>query len=620
MKKLFVGIFVCCLMLFSGVALSACGSSDREIYINFEDIGARAVVSVAGNPVETNEDGAYVVADQSNVRVEIYSTMFGVDFSNVGVTINGERNDFFADEEYEALAGDDEKFVGYFLLPRLSENVEINIFGIDAMTSTFTFEVPQEMSEDIIEKLQNVDVNLSVTEGEYVNLYTFLTGSEVKTYTRFLDNEVGTINTHNTLRVRFDVEDMFNTSQSFFKIRFEDGTERDMHSFEELNGETYVNFGDLGYDDSYTILLNFDALEYMSYSITPPEENLTFTISLESALDFQNGGTIVVDKTLQEVANYDAMMVSANDLQLEKIEDTTSQAKFAVPAGNSPSTTGGEGTFVVTVQGITYNQPTHTVGVYSEAQNYENFATMKIGDVLSNEEDVQWLGMTDDGVALTLDGRTVGVDWSYQTFADGYKTPFDLYDYDVLVGSLVTFNLEEVLSEATANFTTMEDVTTEVEDGFTLSAKFNDETGCFDSFRLTFACTRNVIVNFRNFVFVDKTVNVGFNFEDERLVSAVEYQIVSDGSTLDDSSWRALALNILEEETVQYGNIIAFRFSSSRGNAFMPEEFAIENEDLVSSYGFSTSSDSATERLILTYTISDYLWLTDSMDFVLIKV
>ena len=115
-------------------------------------------------------------------------------------------------------------------------------------------------------------------------------------------------------------------------------------------------------------------------------------------------------------------------------------------------------------------------------------------------------------------------------------------------------------------------------------------------------------------------MNVGFNFEDERLVSAVEYQIVSDGTTLDDSRWRALALNTLEEETVQCGNIIAFRFSSSRGNAFTPEEFAIENEDLVGSYSYSTSSDSATERLILTYTISDYLWLTDSMDFVLIKV
>ncbi len=615
MKKILVGIFVCCLFMASGVMLTSCGSSDRTISITFaQDSYAKAVVTVDGTEIE-EQDGSWVVSNESNVRIEIYSTSYAVDFSNISLTVNGESRTFFSNSDYEALDDEDEKYAGYFLLARLDSNATIQISGLTKYYSTFTFEVPEEgFTEDEIAKLQTISINLLEDGEDFVNLYEFLTSDGDKSYTRLMDNASGIENTHNTLEIRFTYDDIYSSASTFLKIRRSDGRETTMTGCEWYGGVLYANLGTLGTEDSYTLIIDLEGLIYQTFEIEEIAENLTYSVLVDD-INYGTSGELTLVKGLPEIANYDNVVVKINDLVLEKTGEDSDANKifFAIP-NCTPLSTGGEGSFVISVSGITYNQETKIISVTSDTYSYRNFSTMQIGYLLDNE--VGTLGYDDDGNQITLQGSQVGLIWSYTKIYDGYRSAFELYNYNININDEILFNLEEVLSDKTNNFEITGDIEITTDD-YILKATYNIETGCYDEFILIMTCNDDMAVSFTEFYFVDKTIVINHALD----VTGVSYQVIDAlYAEIDDEGWRALTSS--EQADVQSGMAVAFKIVTDASVELDQENFAISDSRLVSST-YHTSyydSDTQTNVLILRFEISDYYWLTETIDFILSMV
>ena len=597
MKKFLSILSICCMSLVAGVLLSACGgketykisvvtNTDPEPYIEL-------VLDQEGTAITKNEDGSFDVPAKSNIKVSINATRYGIDMDDLEVRIDDIEKQVVVNQNYSPLTSGETLNYGYFLISNINKDMTINVTGEKLISSTFTFEVDDIEDPEVLEKLQMTSICLEygemteegeVPEPEYVTLYDYIVENENLSFTREYSESNDIYNPYKTFRLKFDGINPFDLTQNYpFEIKTPDG------QVEQIGGMTYlddfyvVDLGDIGNSEEYTILVNFKTLNYQNFNISKPEDNMTYTITLDKeVINYSEEGIVTIQKNLDaEKADYSNMKAYVNNLELEKIAETETEesVQFKIPAGITPATTGGSLVMRINVDGIVYLVPSYLIFANSvEPMGGEQFVMPYIWAIDDEGEKIGVVGVGPNGEQLTLQGQRNAITWeySYNEEEQAYYSYYDLYDYDIYVNTdTKILNVKEQINGAT------KDVSVELDNGYTFKAFYNETTKKFDSFQLEFYCTQDCIFEFKNFVMFSKNIDISYSFEDTRIEN-VEYAIL-DSEDASLATWSELDKDVSVKVAVNGGQIIAFRMTTLR-DEIGAHEFKIEDTSICDSW------------------------------------
>lgn len=589
MKKLFALITMSIVSLFCGVVLTACGNaSSYTISITSNNNLVEFIVADTTNETEFSKDlnGKYTVPADGNISVHIMSSEYGVDMSNLHVTVNNSQRQVFSTGTYDTIKEENSHF-GWFTLPmkQLRSNLNISVSGATKMHSSFSF-ASEENDSDTLDKISHAYINTSVTGGSFVSLSSLIQSND--SYSRPFDGSEEN-NTYRTFKLKFnfdgkDVPDAYGL-EGFKLFTVKSGTtQREISSITyDASEECYiVDLGELNGATSYTISTNFSGLQFKQYSISQPAESSVYKVEVnKSTLTYSDndGAIITVTKKLldsPDKVDYTNMVVKANSQVLEKIENNSlpeNQVQFKIPAKLTPMTSGGSEVILLNVDGLDIKAEMYEIGVNSveESTLFETpFIVPNINTLNSRQELDQMASIGPDGAKYAFENDTVVVTWNYSHLFDGesYWCGYDLYDYDINYDEgIKILNLKEEISGKSSTFTT-------TKSGFTLTAIWDGEM--FNSFKLTFECKERTIIYFNNFQSRRMNVRIGYDFEDSR-VTAVSYSITQEG----ELQWYTLIRGQDSQLGVCAGDYITFRLALNNADNFVAEEFTIRDSNLL---------------------------------------
>lgn len=553
MKKFFAIALLICVTFLSGFVLTACGESSYNIYINLpsDEESLYEVVLKNGDETLQGEQNIYKVDAQSNLKVEIVAKCFGVDFSNLKVKVGELEKAIVENGAYSSVPNYGELTYGYFTLVHINSNMEISISGAKLRQTTFTFEAKNLQQTQNFLALASVNFG---TEDQYINLKEFLL-SENPSFVRSIDN-VDDDTSYKTFKMKLEGGNSLDLSaQKPFKIKTQNGIEQDVESLTLQEGVYVVDMGNINQAENYTIVVDFSNVRYTNFAFIKPQENLTYSVDLESeTTNFTMSQNITVNK-LSKSADYANMALYCNSTPLEVLSSDETKVVFAFPEHSTPMSMGGDLAYILNVRGISFDAPSRVLSAKSDeigvVNQLINFQFKHIADDGRYESVTSVDG---DGNAIALQGEKVALVWSYE-YNDAYYSKYDLANYDLLLNEEKILNVQQLLGDKTATFETT------IEGGYLFKATFNDSTLKFDKFALEFVCgEQDCRFSFENFTPFYKNINISYSFEDDRIES-VEFAIQNQEGTT--SNWTTLTKNTPIKVSVIGGNVVKFRFKTT---------------------------------------------------------
>lgn len=451
MKKVFVSFAIACLMFLAGITLASCGTDYTRVSFaidaDSEDL-MELVVKVDGKVVE-GRGLTYNIEQGSNVRVELHAKTYGVDFSEVVVTVNGSAKTIVKNNNYDCAYGSEDLVYGNFALPNLEEDLNVTVTGVKQISITYDFDVQNVENETAIANMQLAFIEV---DGEYKNLYEFATNPE-----SVLQREYSAEN-YNSFNLIFgDVEngvDIFNLNNSNptpFSLRGEDGTVVEGNCSLMSSGSYIVSFPNVT-EQNYTIVIDFSDLRYKQYSVNTPVGNMNYSISAPDSLNYLTGGVITVTKSaVRKTLVYDNIKVFLNDLELSLDPDCDiaqdTNLNFIIPDKITPISTSnnGEAMYTITVTGIEYTDEAYEVSLpENEDDDVASMMEPKLYLLDENNEKVGEIPQ-EDGKYIVVKGEKVALFWQYNKNENNQiVSKYDLYDFDILIDDLI-----EVVEEPT---------------------------------------------------------------------------------------------------------------------------------------------------------------------------
>lgn len=654
MKKWFALSLICCLTLFSGIFLTACGGIKTievkmvETEMPLYDIK----LSVEGEDLIADPNGKFLVDDGVKLRVDIAAKSYGVDFSGLTIKIGKTEKEIVKDVTYSIHPEDNKLHYGYFLVSKVNSNMTISISGVKGVESKFTFEGVNLEDEDVIARLKNTSIDITLPQenveqqpteppveelpeqtveqepaaeeeeevSPYINLYDFLTGDGDKSYTRKYDVEQSNSNPYFTFKLKFGGVDPYEfTENDFpFKIKKVGGVEQNIAglNFDYNTKSFYVNLGKLDGAAEYIIVVDFSRLRNKQFIIAKPTQNSTYNVELDKeVIDFETEATLTLTKHLEESgkADYSNMEVFLNYEKLEMIEGSNvgNVVKYKIPSGITPASTNGFNLYQVRVTGIEYTVEQYSIYANSAEYNGTNFIVPEITAIDEEGNDIGPIGFGANGEQISLAGQRNAVFWEYRYDEDngGYISAYDLYDYDIDNNGTVILNVKEVIGDRTVSFEKT------LENGYKFKATYNKERQAFDKFALEFVCSGNTHITFSNYKPYEKNIDVSYSFEDERVLS-VEFAVMSlDGQMA--TEWASLTKNVAQRISVSGKQVVAFRITSER-QVIKAEEFKLSNNIACDQrLAGENSEDGLTKYCVAKFVVSS-LQYADSMEVKLI--
>lgn len=621
----------------SGFLLFACNGAN---YFELQVLESSNLVEVSikqGNKaMEAEADGKYNIEKGSNLKVEISAKEYGVDMSALSVKMEGVEKKLILNEDYNTTSDKGVLNYGYFLISNTNSNLQIIISGAKRVKSTFTFEISQQQleNENIVEKLKMTYIDLTIkqevedtveqdpentetpdTTEPYKNLYEFLTGDQSKSFEREFDSVEGIENKYKTFKVKFDGINPFNLADGFpFKVVGKDNVKQTISDMILVDDKYFVvDLGNIGKFDEYKIVVDFSEIGFNQYNISLPTDNLTYTVRVDGeVVDFSQEKILTLKKLLSvDKADYSNVKMFANSYQLSKIEgsETEKEVKFLIPKGITPFTTGGFNVYRVSVLDIDYVVPAYSLSASSNEGSLSNGTFIKPG-IFAVDEEGYVLGITGigpNGEKLGLEGEKCALLWNYEyDYATrSYHSMFDLYDYNIYANDKQIMNVKEILADETA------DVVLDLADGLKFKATYNSSSETFDRFQIEFVCNSDMDFKFDDFVVFEKNINVGFDFDDER-IDTVEYAITSYNTT--NLDWQELSRAESVMVSVTGKQLVVFRLGSTK-NTIGTHEFTIVNKNISNSWlEGEVQIENGINYTILKFVVSDIQY-SGSMDF-----
>ena len=658
MKKIFSVLMICCFSLIAGIMLTACDEPDfYNISVSKSD-GTASLLAVSlydgQNRIESDANENYQVERGKSIRVVLDATDFGIEMSDLQVLVDGVEKDVVVNENYSPLVNGESLNYGYFILPNVTSNINIEFSGVSTVESTFDFQVAgyddvsEIEDEELIEKLQMTSICLTygeITEEEgeqpapvFESLYEYLQKEETS-FTRPFSYTEDIYNPYTTFRVKFNAGAPFDFTNAYpFRILPDGEQEQNIDSMtyidDEDDGFYLVDMGQIGRSNHYTIIIDFTDIDFRSFNIALPRTNLTFSASVDNAIiDYSTSAVLTITELLTDTneefyADYSNMVVCINNFELDPIENSESEdengnttVQYQIPEHITPISTGGYSLYEVKISGITYNAEQYSL----YANSVEPIANQQvlIPTIYAVDEDGTALGITgmgSNGQVLGLAGQRNAIAWgfSYDSSVGAYVNPYDLCDYDIYlnVGEEPTdddkiLNVKEQLAGETG------DVVKEIGD-YTFRAYYNEETETFDYFQLDFTCTEDMIFEFRNFQMFNKNINISYAFNDSRIEN-VEFAILGQDGDIDDADWQPLSNGVPRTMAVTGGSVVAFRFTTSNREHIATNEFKIADTTICNSWMDSIFQSAGENNFsICRYIVSNIQYEGD-MDFKLIS-
>ncbi len=565
MKKILTVVFCAALTLLFGGVLTACSGGATHISFSLQRSDLVSVeVEVDGESVRAGSDGRYQVATGSNVRVRIYARQYGVDMSGLHVVANGkERQVWTYNSDFDSLTAGGDLYFGYVLFPDIDSSLKIEISGVESFSNEFAFENVEGTEAE--QRLKMAYIKLPGSP-MFVNFYNFL--QEGKPFTIDI---VGQNSEARSFQMKFvgsgsndGIDPYVITHSNPFQLQYENSEHevvtRGMQGVSYSGGIYTFSLGEIENKAAVKILTDFQDLECREFTLSLPQDNMTFETSVESGkhtLSYETSDKITVTKVMADaVMNKSAVKAYLNNRQLQldsQSENTDQSLTFVLPSGITPSSTGGEADFKFRLTGITY--PGKSV-VTLNSSTFESYASQFVQPnffaVDGNGQRSKVVGYDDAGNQIAFQNTKMALYWKYPSYNDIYYTPCDIYDYDVLQNGSKLFNIKEMVADG-------EDDLVIEQDSFTLRAFVNPQTHKYDEFQLEFQATANTNFVFQSFKLLEKEVAISYDFDDER-VESVAFAIASDSTSVASLAWTSLtSVEDTKHRTMTFGQSVFFR-------------------------------------------------------------
>lgn len=593
MKKILSMLTICCVSLFAGVFLCSCSNDAYNVQFSMDEKTEQYVelgFSTAGEKIEIGEKKKFKVASGDAVKVEITANQYGVDFSNLVITVNGADQEIILNSKYSPFSSGESLMYGHFVLAK-GKNCKIELSGVDKITSTFSFDAVGLDDEEVVSKLKmtqvcvtfdDLDDETGETAPEYKNLYDLVTAEERFSFTRTFDEREELYNRYNSIRVEIEGVIPFDLENANpFGIMGQNGVADPVVMTQY--GDIYVlGLGELLSYNDYKIVVDYSNIEYRTFNISLPEKNMTYEVLIDKEIiNYNQEGLVSVKKLLDSSKiDYTNMKVSINTLELEKVgeSDDGLTVQFKIPKNITPCTTGGGNVYRISVSGYQYLVPSYILRANSiEGLSLANpLIIPSIWLVNDNGDKLGFSGVNENGEYTSLEGLRNAVIWSYNydEVNQAYYSKSDLYDYDINANQEKILNVKEQLAGATA------DVTKSIAGGYTFKAFYNSTTGKFDSFQLEFVCSKETTFEFTNFKDFTKNIDVSYSFEDPR-IERIEYAIATENSDFQNLEWAELTKDESIKLAVTGQAVVCFRLTSQ--SPIGSHEFKIENQKISNS-------------------------------------
>lgn len=593
MKKILSMLTICCVSLFAGVFLCSCSNDAYNVQFSMDEKTEQYVelgFSTAGEKIEIGEKKKFKVASGDAVKVEITANQYGVDFSNLVITVNGADQEIILNSKYSPFSSGESLMYGHFVLAK-GKNCKIELSGVDKITSTFSFDAVGLDDEEVVSKLKmtqvcvtfdDLDDETGETAPEYKNLYDLVTAEERFSFTRTFDEREELYNRYNSIRVEIEGVIPFDLENANpFGIMGQNGVADPVVMTQY--GDIYVlGLGELLSYNDYKIVVDYSNIEYRTFNISLPEKNMTYEVLIDKEIiNYNQEGLVSVKKLLDSSKiDYTNMKVSINTLELEKVgeSDDGFTVQFKIPKNITPCTTGGGNVYRISVSGYQYLVPSYILRANSiEGLSLANpLIIPSIWLVNDNGDKLGFSGVNENGEYISLEGLRNAVIWSYNydEVNQAYYSKSDLYDYDINANQEKILNVKEQLAGATA------DVTKSIAGGYTFKAFYNSTTGKFDSFQLEFVCSKETTFEFTNFQDFTKNIDVSYSFEDPR-IERIEYAIATENSDFQNLEWAELTKDESIKLAVTGQAVVCFRLTSQ--SPIGSHEFKIENQKISNS-------------------------------------
>lgn len=593
MKKILSMLTICCMSLLAGIFLCSCSNDTYNVQFSMDEKTEQYVelgFSTAGEKIEIGEEKKFKVASGDAVKVEITANQYGVDFSNLVITVNGTEKDIILNSKYSPFSSGESLMYGHFVLAK-GKNCNIELSGVDKITSTFSFDAVGLDDEEVVSKLKmtqvcvtfdDLDDETGETAPEYKNLYDLVTAEEKFSFTRTFDEIEELYNRYSSIRVYIEGVIPFDFENANpFGIMGQNGVADPVVMTQY--GDGYVlNLGELLSYNDYKIVVDYSNIEYRTFNISLPEKNMTYEVLIDKEIiNYNQEGLVSVKKLLDSSkVDYTNMKVSINALELEKVgeSDDGLTVQFKIPKNITPLTTGGVNVYRISVSGYEYLVPSYILRANSmEGLTLVNPLIMpSIWLVNDNGDKLGFSGVNENGEYTSLEGLRNAVIWSYNydEVNQAYYSKSDLYDYDINANQEKVLNVKEQLAGATA------DVTKSIAGGYTFKAFYNSTTGKFDSFQLEFVCSKETTFEFTNFKDFTKNIDVSYSFEDPR-IERIEYAIATENSDFQNLEWAELTKDEGIKLAVTGQAVVCFRLTSQ--SPIGSHEFKIENQKISNS-------------------------------------
>lgn len=593
MKKILSMLTICCMSLLAGIFLCSCSNDTYNVQFSMDEKTEQYVelgFSTAGEKIEIGEEKKFKVASGDAVKVEITANQYGVDFSNLVITVNGTEKDIILNSKYSPFSSGESLMYGHFVLAK-GKNCNIELSGVDKITSTFSFDAVGLDDEEVVSKLKmtqvcvtfdDLDDETGETAPEYKNLYDLVTAEEKFSFTRTFDEIEELYNRYSSIRVYIEGVIPFDFENANpFGIMGQNGVADPVVMTQY--GDGYVlNLGELLSYNDYKIVVDYSNIEYRTFNISLPEKNMTYEVLIDKEIiNYNQEGLVSVKKLLDSSkVDYTNMKVSINTLELEKVgeSDDGLTVQFKIPKNITPCTTGGGNVYRISVSGYQYLVPSYILRANSiEGLSLANpLIIPSIWLVNDNGDKLGFSGVNENGEYTSLEGLRNAVIWSYNydEVNQAYYSKSDLYDYDINANQEKVLNVKEQLAGATA------DVTKSIAGGYTFKAFYNSTTGKFDSFQLEFVCSKETTFEFTNFKDFTKNIDVSYSFEDPR-IERIEYAIATENSDFQNLEWAELTKDEGIKLAVTGQAVVCFRLTSQ--SPIGSHEFKIENQKISNS-------------------------------------
>lgn len=593
MKKILSMLTICCMSLLAGIFLCSCSNDTYNVQFSMDEKTEQYVelgFSAAGEKIEIGEEKKFKVASDDAVKIEITANQYGVDFSNLVITVNGTEKDIILNSKYSPFSSGESLMYGHFVLAK-GKNCNIELSGVDKITSTFSFDAVGLDDEEVVSKLKmtqvcvtfdDLDDETGETAPEYKNLYDLVTAEEKFSFTRTFDESEELYNRYSSIRVYIEGVIPFDFENAKpFGIMGQNGVADPVVMTQY--GDGYVlNLGELLSYNDYKIVVDYSNIEYRTFNISLPEKNMTYEALIDKeTINYNQEGLVSVKKLLDSSkVDYTNMKVSINTLELEKVgeSDDGLTVQFKIPKNITPCTTGGGNVYRISVSGYQYLVPSYILRANSiEGLSLANpLIIPSIWLVNDNGDKLGFSGVNENGEYTSLEGLRNAVIWSYNydEVNQAYYSKSDLYDYDINANQEKILNVKEQLAGATA------DVTKSIAGGYTFKAFYNSTTGKFDSFQLEFVCSKETTFEFTNFQDFTKNIDVSYSFEDPR-IERIEYAIATENSDFQNLEWAELTKDESIKLAVTGQAVVCFRLTSQ--SPIGSHEFKIENQKISNS-------------------------------------